>query len=130
MASRRLEDLNSILVDAWEKAEKEFEISKNNKVNVIITSTHRTCEEQNALYAQGRTTKGKRVTNAKCGQSLHNKYPSLAFDIAFIKLDKTLDWAEENFHNFAEIIKKIEPRIEWGGDWRQFRDMPHFQLKQ
>lgn len=129
MPSRRLEDLDKTLVVAWEKAEKEFEIVKNNKVNVIITCTYRTCEEQNTLYAQGRTTKGKKVTNAKCGQSMHNKYPSLAFDIAFLKLDKTLDWSEENFYDFASIIKKIEPKIEWGGDWK-FKDMPHFQLKQ
>jgi peptidoglycan L-alanyl-D-glutamate endopeptidase CwlK len=129
MPSRKLEDLNSTLVSAWERAEKEFESSKNNKVNVIITCTHRTCEEQNELYAQGRTVKGQKVTNAKCGQSLHNKYPSLAFDIAFLKLDKTLDWSEDNFHDFANIIKKIEPRVEWGGEWK-FKDMPHFQLKQ
>lgn len=128
MASRSLSDLNKILVSAWEKAEIEFEKAKNNKVNVILTCTYRSKEEQDQLYAIGRTIKGKKVTNAKGGQSEHNNYPSTAFDIGFLKLDKTLDWSEENFHDFAFIIKKIEPRIEWGGDWK-FTDMPHFQLK-
>ena len=129
MASRNLKDLNNILVAAWEKAEREFENKKSNKVNVIITCTYRSKEEQDQLFAIGRTVKGKKVTNAKGGQSMHNSYPSLAFDIAFVKLDKQLDWAEENFHEFAEIIKAIEPRVEWGGDWVSFSDMPHFQLK-
>jgi hypothetical protein len=31
----------------------------------------RSCERQNELYAQGRTKKGKIVTNAKAGQSMH-----------------------------------------------------------
>lgn len=129
MASRSLKDLNNTLVLAWEKAEIEFESKKSNKVNVIITCTYRSKEEQNELYAIGRTIKGKRVTNARGGQSKHNNYPSLAFDIAFIAINKKLDWSEENFYEFAEIIKKIEPNIEWGGDWKKFKDLPHFQLK-
>jgi len=129
MASRNLKDLNNILVAAWEKAEIEFENKKSNKVNVVITCTYRSIEEQNQLYEIGRTVKGKKVTNAKGGQSMHNNYPSLAFDIAFFSLDKKLDWSEENFHEFAEIIKVIEPRIEWGGDWKKFKDLPHFELK-
>jgi peptidoglycan LD-endopeptidase CwlK len=129
MPSRNLKYLNNILVSAWERAEREFENKKSNKVNVIITCTYRSKEEQDQLYAIGRTVKGKKVTNAKGGQSEHNNYPSTAFDIAFIGLDKKLDWAEENFYEFAEIVKGIEPRIEWGGGWKKFRDLPHFQLK-
>jgi peptidoglycan LD-endopeptidase CwlK len=128
MPSRSLKDLNNTLVSAWEKAEIEFENKKSNKVNVIITCTYRSIEEQNQLYAIGRTVKGNKVTNAKGGQSEHNNYPSTAFDIAFIGLDKKFDWTDENFQEFADIIKKIEPRIEWGGNWK-FKDSPHFQLK-
>lgn len=39
--------------------------------DILITSTYRDAESQNALYAQGRTTKGSIVTNAKAGQSWH-----------------------------------------------------------
>ena len=39
---------------------------------VRITQGLRTIAEQDALYAKGRTTPGKKVTNAKGGQSVHN----------------------------------------------------------
>ena len=38
----------------------------------VIVSGYRSSAEQNALYAQGRTTAGPIVTNAKGGQSAHN----------------------------------------------------------
>ena len=100
--------------------------------------TLRTFEEQNALYAQGRSVlfdkNGKRlgiVTNAKGGQSYHNY--GLAIDIVLIldgKIaswdiktdfdgDKTSDWME-----CVSIFKKYG--WEWGGDWK-FKDYPHFQ---
>ena len=41
-------------------------------IDVIITSTYRDAECQDKLYAQGRTEPGKKVTNAKAGQSFHN----------------------------------------------------------
>jgi peptidoglycan LD-endopeptidase CwlK len=129
MPSRSLKDLNNILVSAWEKAEIEFENQSKSNSNVIITCTYRSIEEQNQLYAIGRTVKGNKVTNAKGGQSEHNNYPSTAFDIGFIGLDKKLHYKEEDLRLFADIIKKIEPRIEWGGDWKNFKDKPHFQLK-
>jgi hypothetical protein len=49
----------------------------------------RTFAEQDALYAQGRTRKGLRVTNAKGGQSYHNY--GLAADCALLTIisDKT-----------------------------------------
>ena len=41
-------------------------------IYIRITQGLRTIAEQNALYAQGRTTKGNVVTNAKGGYSWHN----------------------------------------------------------
>jgi peptidoglycan L-alanyl-D-glutamate endopeptidase CwlK len=41
-------------------------------IDLLVTSTYRDHESQAALYAQGRTTNGARVTNAKPGQSWHN----------------------------------------------------------
>lgn len=42
------------------------------KAKVRITQGIRTNDEQDAMYAQGRTTPGKKITNAKGGQSIHN----------------------------------------------------------
>jgi len=82
----------------------------------------RTIEEQNALYAQGRTKPGKIVTNAKGGQSWHNR--GVAIDIAFIKSDTSIDF------EVPEHLAKLgeEAGLEWGGRWSSFQDKPHFQL--
>jgi len=41
-------------------------------ITIAITEAYRSIERQNQLYAQGRTTPGKIVTNAKGGQSYPN----------------------------------------------------------
>lgn len=58
---------------------------------VGFTNAHsglRTYEEQNALYAQGRTAPGNKVTNAKGGFSNHNF--GIAFDIGIFEGAKYL----------------------------------------
>ena len=49
------------------------------RAKVRIAQGLRTFAEQDALYAQGRTKPGAKVTNAKGGQSIHNY--GLAVDI-------------------------------------------------
>ena len=89
-----------------------------------ITSGFRTWEEQNKLFAQGRTAGGKRVTNAKGGQSWHNY--GLALDIYPIISGKIVT-------NTASTLWKMIGEVgrwagfEWGGDWAKFKDYPHFQ---
>ena len=57
----------------------------HNELNIKlrITDGYRSIQEQNALYAQGRTTPGKIVTHARGGQSLHNY--GKAFDVVQMK---------------------------------------------
>ena len=83
-------------------------------IDVIITATRRTMEEQAALYAQGRTKSGPRVTNAAPGQSWHNW--GCAFDFVPIKNGKA-DW--NNIMTFGKCGKIAESvGLEWGGRWR------------
>lgn len=114
-------------------------------VRLRFAYTLRTNEEQNALYAQGRTklfdNAGKRlgkVTNAKGGQSIHNY--GLAFDIVII-LDKdgdgkfeTASWdvKADNDKNgksdWMEITNYFKSKgWVWGGDWTTLKDAPHFE---
>jgi peptidoglycan L-alanyl-D-glutamate endopeptidase CwlK len=79
------------------------------------------------LYAQGRTKQGAIVTNIKSGGK-HNVLPSKAFDIAFKWTDGKLDWSEVHFKNFAAIVKRLNTKVQWGGDWKNFKDLPHFQV--
>ena len=88
-----------------------------------LTSGARTFAEQEKIYNQGRTTAGKIVTNAKAGDSIHNY--NLAFDVVEMQDKKTPIWRNDNWATIGEIGKSFG--FEWGGDWRSFKDLPHFQ---
>jgi LysM repeat protein len=95
-------------------------------VAVLITQGLRTWQEQDDLYAQGRSKPGKIVTNAKGGQSWHNF--GLAFDIVVLDSVGKAEWdtAHPGWKQAAAIGKSLG--LEWGGDWKSFKDLPHFQL--
>ncbi len=65
-------DINELLPPVKQRVEKFKQLCEENGIDLLITSTYRDNESQSALYAQGRTTPGKIVTNAKAGQSWHN----------------------------------------------------------
>jgi hypothetical protein len=92
---------------------------------ILITQGFRTWEEQDALFAQGRTTPGKIISNARGGQSWHNF--GLAFDIVVLDSIGKADWntAHPGWSRAAAIGKSLG--LEWGGDWPKFKDLPHFQ---
>lgn len=95
-----------------------------------FTHTLRTFEEQNELYAQGRTKPGAIVTRAKGGQSWHNY--GLAVDIVLIVDKKPVwdiktDYDKDGRSDWMEVVDVFKRHgWEWGGDWKFF-DAPHFQ---
>ena len=92
-------------------------------IDVIITSTFRDGAAQDALYAQGRTTEGKKVTNAKAGQSYHNW--RVAFDFVPIVNGKA-QWNDNTlFIKCGEIAEGIG--LEWAGRWTKFKETAHCQ---
>jgi peptidoglycan hydrolase-like protein with peptidoglycan-binding domain len=91
-------------------------------VELQIVQGLRSFAEQNALYAQGRTAPGKRVTNAKGGQSMHNY--GLAVDCAPI-LGGQVTWDDKRFMNFGKWADAAG--LAWGGRWRSFLDLPHVE---
>lgn len=99
---------------------------------VRVAQGLRTFAEQNALYAKGRTAPGPKVTNAKGGDSIHNY--GLAIDIVLIIDGKTASWdtkkdfdkdQQSDWMEVVQVFKKAG--FSWGGDWRTFKDMPHFE---
>lgn len=92
--------------------------------HVIPIAGFRSVEEQNKLYAQGRTTPGKIVTNAKGGQSYHNF--GLAVDVVF-EDEGVPSWDEKLPWGTLGKEGKVFG-FEWGGDFKRFRDRPHFQF--
>lgn len=93
-----------------------------------VTSGYRTYQEQQKLYDQGRTAPGTIVTRAKPGESSHNF--ATAVDVVEIK-DGQLwgfakDYPQERWKKIAAIGKSVG--FAWGGDWKDFVDMPHFEM--
>jgi len=93
-------------------------------LKVEVTQGLRTFAEQDALFAQGRTKPGKKVTRAKGGQSKHNY--GLAVDLCpFIGTEP--QWKDEKgFDRIGAAAKK--QGLKWGGDWPTFPDRPHVEL--
>lgn len=126
----KLRDEASLIYD-------EIVLALKGKAACRFAYTLRTFAEQDALYAQGRTKPGSKVTNAKGGQSYHNY--GLAIDIVLL-LDKdgngtyeTASWdiktdfdgdKKADWQEIVTIFKRYG--WEWGGDWK-FVDAPHFQ---
>lgn len=75
------------------------------------------------MYNQGRKTTGDIVTNAKAGKSYHNY--GLAIDVCEIKEGKA-NWSLDMYKKVAPYAKK--EGFTWGGDWKSFKDNPHFNM--
>lgn len=118
--SRRIDDLNPKVAEMC----RNFIFNcKAAGIEIIITSTYRDKESQAALYAQGRSNPGKKVTNAKPGQSFHNY--KLAFDFVPIVNGKA-DWINiKTFQQCGEIAEKCG--LEWAGRWKSFKELAHCQ---
>ena len=118
--SRKIEDLHPYVA----KLCRAFVAAcKKDGIDILITSTWRDNESQNALYAQGRTKPGKKVTNAKAGQSFHNY--KLAFDFVPIVNGKA-QWNDlATFKRAGAIGERLG--LDWAGRWVSFKELAHLQ---
>lgn len=92
-----------------------------NYYDFTVLEGHRSHERQQKLLAEGKTT---------LKVSKHNKTPSMAVDIA----PYPIDWNNtDRFKQLAKFIKctaqALDIPITHGGDWKTFKDYPHFELK-
>lgn len=103
-------DIRSIVVKAAALSEVEF----------IVTEGMRTVERQRLLFAKGAS---------KTMQSRH--LTGHAVDLA-AKIGGEVRWDWPLYHKLAFAMKSAAVQLglplEWGGDWRNFQDGPHFQL--
>lgn len=99
------------------------------RAKVRIAQGYRSNAEQDALFKQR-----PKVTNAKGGQSIHNY--GFAVDIVMIIDGKTAswdtakDWDGDKISDWKEVVKVFKDHgWNWGGDWKSFKDLPHFDKK-
>ncbi len=110
----KLEGVHEDLVKVVRRAAELCEI------DFIVTEGLRTMKRQRALLAAGasKTLKSRHLTGH-------------AVDVAPL-IDGEVRWDWPPFYLIADAMKaaaaELEVPIEWGGDWRSFKDGPHFQL--
>ena len=105
-----------------------------------VIFTYRDPITQDALYAQGRTTPGKIVTDLTSTSSKHcftlDGVPAAkAFDIAVFNPDGSyVAYGDDLRYQHAGALWKvlsttnINLGLVWGGDWTQPHDCDHFQI--
>ena len=113
-------------------------IECNNKlgkyVRLRFAYVYRSNKEQDALFNQR-----PKVTNAKGGQSIHNY--GLAFDIVLLldkdkngtfeaaSWDTVTDFDGNGKSDWMQVVEYFKSKgWVWGGDWKSFKDAPHFQF--
>ena len=120
--------------------DKALQLLQERGLDVLITCTYRSWEEQAAEFAKGRTKPGPKVTNARPGQSWHQW--GRALDFVPRRSGKTLVWGTrgngidqdptddntddlELWQRCAACFK--ESGLSWAGDWVSFREYPHVE---
>lgn len=118
--SRAIEDLTPAM---QAKCSAFIQKCREAGIDVIITSTYRDAESQDALYAQGRTKPGPKVTNARGGESYHNY--RIAFDFCPVVNGKC-QWSDTKaFTKCGEIAESLG--MTWAGRWATFKELAHCQ---
>jgi len=122
--SRSLDDL---IPQAKEKVDAFIAECHANGIDLLVTSTYRDNDSQAALYAQGRTTPGNIVTNAKAGESFHNY--RCAVDVVPLVNGKAVWNTSGEDGKLWEKVGEIGEKngLEWAGRWKSFKEMAHFQ---
>ena len=131
---KRINKLHPSVREEAHKIIEECDKALTGKAKIRVTQALRTNKEQDDLYAIGRTKPGKKVTNARGGQSIHNY--GFAVDICLVIDSKTAswdtvkDWDNDQVADWYECVKIFAKYgWDWGGNWKKFKDLPHFDKK-
>lgn len=118
----RLDDAN-VNQDFADRVKDTLERARREGMDMQTDLVSRTFAQQDALYAQGRTAPGNRVTNARGGQSWHNY--GLGADLVFSTPNGQPSWPDNgNWSRMGQIA--ADNGLTWGGNWRN-PDRPHVE---
>lgn len=157
--SKKLEDLKPLVMVAALKALSELKAAG---VQVVVTYTFRTAEEQAALYAQGRKPLAEvNALRAKAGLYQIKEYLGKDKknhsdnDYTVTNCDGIKKRSPHQLGTALDVVPDLDPGekevpgwpalsdprwpviatafrkqgFEWGGDWEEFPDYPHYQYK-
>jgi peptidoglycan LD-endopeptidase CwlK len=123
VSSRSLSDLRPEIVGLVHDFLNEVQLRG---IDMLVTCTLRSDDEQAALYAQGRSAPGPIVTDAPAGESAHNH--GLAIDVVPMVNGKP-DWngSDSVWEQLGMIGQSCG--LEWAGEpGFPFPEKPHFQM--
>ena len=119
-SKRHLKDVNPVLVEVVMRA---LEITKVD-FGVPVSGGFRTSEQQNALFTSGMSQLDG--YNRKSRHQLGD-----AVDV-FAYVDGKASWDEDHLTHVATAMlaaaSELGVKLRWGGHWRSFVDMPHFEV--
>jgi peptidoglycan L-alanyl-D-glutamate endopeptidase CwlK len=117
-------NIATLLPDVQPYARALVEKARSVGIEIRVISGTRTFEEQDRLYAQGRTSPEKIVSNAKGGESNHNF--GLAFDVGVFE-DGAYQAESPSYKAVGAL--GLQLGLSWGGNWKTIHDEPHFELR-
>lgn len=108
-----------------EKIRQMAQMLETEGIDIRVSQSYRSWQEQDSLYSRGRTAPGTIVTDARGGYSWHNF--GLAVDVVPLTA-QGVDWNTE--HPVWKRIVAVGESLGLvaGAEWRTFPDWPHFQL--
>ena len=116
-SKRSLNNLKGVHPDLVKVVERALELTA---VDFVVVEGIRTEEKQRQYVESGasKTMNSRHLTGH-------------AVDlIAWV--DRTVNWDLINYEKIAAVMKEAGRElgipVEWGGDWKTFKDGPHFQL--
>jgi len=123
-SEKKLTEVHPLLVRVIRRMAAEWDGSTG--LSFIVTCGARSLAEQKRMVAAGAsTTLRSRHIPSGSPPFAH------AVDLA-VKLRGVLKWDWPLYAELARRVKAAAARervpIEWGGDWKSFKDGPHFQL--
>jgi peptidoglycan L-alanyl-D-glutamate endopeptidase CwlK len=117
LSARSLSRLEGVHPDLVRVVKRAAEMSD---LDFTVLEGVRTLARQRELLKQGATT------------TLNSRHlTGHAVDLAPIR-GKTIYWDWPMYHRLAKIVKAAaaveQVPLQWGGDWRTFKDGPHWEL--
>ena len=87
-----------------------------------ILEGYRNKADQNRYFAEGKS-------QLQYPRSKHNQLPSEGIDVA----PYPIKWNDrDGWYQFAGFVKGVASqlgvKVQWGGDWKTFKDFPHWEL--
>ena len=117
LSERSIRKLEGVHPDLVKVVKRAIDITE---VDFAVTEGLRTKKRQEELVKLGasKTMKSRHLTGH-------------AVDLAAV-IGSEIRWDWPLYYKIADAIKKaaneLKVPIEWGGDWKSFKDGPHFQL--